>query len=525
MLAPEAALRRLAQQLRQDALGALRLHRRAVVDAMLGAEFHPQQAQEVPQLGGGGHGALAPAPAQALLDGDGGRNAPDRIHLWPPRWLHDAAGVGVEAFQVTALAFVEQDIERQRRFARAGHAGDDAELAAWDLHAQRFEVVLAGVDDADGVGGGGCGGGGPLSPALSHEGRGSKTGFSCAQTFAVLEAFASLGAPLPSWERGWGEGAAPLLHPQRPVILTQRLAGVRSRVQPHILRRARGHDQTARITAFRPQIDEPIRRTDHIQVVLDHQQRVPRLQQPAQGAHQLGDVVEVQAGGRFVEHEELAFFRRRLARAARSFGQMAGQLQALCLTAGECRHRLPEAHIVQPHIDDGLQAAQHVLVLGEAGHGFTHRQFQHVGDGKQPVAALDRHFAQLGAEAFAVAVRAAQVHVRQELHFDMLETRTAASRATAIAGVEAEHAGGVAALLCQGRSGKQFADLVKRADVTRRVRTRRFADGRLIDEHHTRELLGAQQAIVLARRFGGLAEVAQQRGHEHVLHQGGFAGA
>ena len=43
-----------------------------------------------------------------------------------------------------------------------------------------------------------------------------------------------------------------------------------------------------------------------VEVVLDDDQRVARLEQLAERAHQLGDVVEVQPGGRLVEHEERA---------------------------------------------------------------------------------------------------------------------------------------------------------------------------------------------------------------------------
>ncbi len=141
----------VTQQLRGNALGALRLHRRAVVHAVLQAQLHPQQAQEVPHLGGGGHGALAATAAQALFDGHGGRYAVDRIHLGPPRRLHDAARVGVQALEVTPLPFVEQDVEGQRALARTADAGDDVELAARNVHAQALQVVFLGIDDADAV--------------------------------------------------------------------------------------------------------------------------------------------------------------------------------------------------------------------------------------------------------------------------------------------------------------------------------------------------------------------------------------
>ncbi len=138
--------------LRQDAVGGLWLHRGVVVDAVLGAQLHVQQAQEVPDFGGGADGRFAPAARQALLDRHGGWNAIDGVHLGPTGGLHDAAGVGVEAFQIAALAFAEQDVERQRGLARTADAGDDVDLAPGDIDRQALEVVLSGVDDADGVG-------------------------------------------------------------------------------------------------------------------------------------------------------------------------------------------------------------------------------------------------------------------------------------------------------------------------------------------------------------------------------------
>ena len=105
-------------QLRGDAIGRLRLDLGAVVDAVLHAELDVQQAQEVPDLRGGADGGLAPTARETLLDRDCRRNAVHRIDLWAARRLHDAAGIGVQRFQIAALALVEQDVERQRGLAR-----------------------------------------------------------------------------------------------------------------------------------------------------------------------------------------------------------------------------------------------------------------------------------------------------------------------------------------------------------------------------------------------------------------------
>ena len=85
--------------------------------------------------------------------------------------------------------------------------------------------------------------------------------------------------------------------------------------------------------------------------------------------------------------------------------------------------------------------------------------------------------------------------------------------------------GAVAALDRQRRGGKQLAHLVERADVAGRVAARGLADRRLVDEGRMGQPVGAEQAIVLAGRLGGLAEVAQQRRHQHVLDQRALARA
>ncbi len=51
----------LRHQLRNDAVGRLRLDGRVVVHAMLNAQLHIEQAQKVPDLGGGAHGGFATA--------------------------------------------------------------------------------------------------------------------------------------------------------------------------------------------------------------------------------------------------------------------------------------------------------------------------------------------------------------------------------------------------------------------------------------------------------------------------------
>ncbi len=149
---------------------------------------------------------------------------------------------------------------------------------------------------------------------------------------------------------------------------------------------------------------------------------------------------------------------------------------------------------------------------------FGHGQLEHVGDRLL----FHDNLEHLVAEALAVAVGTAEVHVRQELHLDVLETVAAAGRAAPVAGVEAEGAGRVPALFRERLFRVNVADRVPGADVARGIRARRAPDRRLVDHDHVPDQRVAAQLAERPRRFGRLALRLSQRGVEHVLHQRGF---
>ena len=139
-------------------------------------------------------------------------------------------------------------------------------------------------------------------------------------------------------------------------------------MQHHILRGAKCNHLTARIATLWPQINQPIRCPDHIQIVLNDDQRMSRVHQLAQGAHQLGNIVKVQAGGGLVQHEQCALACQKLLAGTPTFGrlrQKACEFEALCFASRQRRHRLTQLHIFQPHVDDRLQHADHFAVVGK----------------------------------------------------------------------------------------------------------------------------------------------------------------
>ena len=132
----------------------------------------------------------------------------------------------------------------------------------------------------------------------------------------------------------------------------------------HLGRRADAHDLSARISAFRPEIDQPVRRSDDVEIVLDDQQRVARRDQAPERTQELRDVVEVQAGGRLVEQEQLATLLERTALVI-ALREVTGEFQALRFAARQRRHRLPQPQIVEAHFHQRLQRREHLALAGE----------------------------------------------------------------------------------------------------------------------------------------------------------------
>ena len=221
------------------------------------------------------------------------------------------------------------------------------------------------------------------------------------------------------------------------------------------------------LAALGSQVDDPVGGAYHIEVVLDHEQRMTGLEQQTEGMHQPRNVLEMKSGGRLIEDQQLApcAGRRgaRLALAAgahraaeRGLGQVSRELEPLRLTAAQGRHRLTETHVVEADIDQRLQARAHGRRVGKECQRLGRGHLQHLGDaGSFAGGARESNLQRLGAVAAAVAFTAAQVHIRQELHLDVLEAVAGAGRAAPGAGVEAEGAGGIAPQLRLGSAAKR----------------------------------------------------------------------
>ena len=106
--------------------------------------------------------------------------------------------------------------------------------------------------------------------------------------------------------------------------------------------RALGDDQTAAVAALGAHVDDPVGGLDDIEVVLDDDDRVALVDQAGQHRDQLADVLEVQTGGRLVQDVDRA--------AGGALLQLAGELHALRLAAGQGRRGLAEPDVAEADV-------------------------------------------------------------------------------------------------------------------------------------------------------------------------------
>jgi hypothetical protein len=229
------------------------------------------------------------------------------------------------------------------------------------------------------------------------------------------------------------------------------------------------------------EIDDPVGTGNDVEVVLDHHDRVPGIDEPVQLAQQQLDVARVKPGRRLVEQVE-----RVTATAALKLGR---ELDALRLAAGQLGCRLAESQVAQPDLAQRLEAAHRRRHVREEPCRLIDGHAEHVGDRLATHADLER----LGLVSRAVARRARRVRAGQEQQLDRDEPLAAARLAAAAGDVEREPPGRVAAALRLVGRGEQLAHRVEHPGVGGEVRPRGAADRLLVDADQPVERLEAER--------------------------------
>gem|GEM_PF-2512595 len=132
-----------------DLLHRLGADRFAALVAMGRADPREQQTEIIVNLGYRADGGAGIAGSGFLLDGDGGRQPFNRLHVRLFHLLQELPGVGGKGLHVPALSFGVQGVERQRRFPRTGHTGNHDQPVPRKSQVDPLQVVLRSSADND----------------------------------------------------------------------------------------------------------------------------------------------------------------------------------------------------------------------------------------------------------------------------------------------------------------------------------------------------------------------------------------
>src|SRR3569623_2101471 len=268
------------------------------------------------------------------------------------------------------------------------------------------------------------------------------------------------------------------------------LAGEAARGLRDLFRRAGRDDLATTGAALGPEVDDPVRGLDLVEVVLDHEHGVAVVDEAIQHLEQLLDVAEVKAGGRLVEQVQRA--------AGLDASELARELHALRLASGECRRRLAERDVAEADVDERVHDPRQLLVVFEQLRGFLDRGLEDLRDVLALV--LDAQGGVVVAAALAHLAR--DEHVRQDVHLDLAVAGAfacfAAPAALLRGDVEREPARLIAVGLRLRHLRVELADQIERLGVRRRVRSRRAADRLLVDHDRLVDLAEAGALVVRA---------------------------
>ena len=131
-----------------------RCDRSPALRAMGRAQPRHEQAQVIEDLRHGAHGGSGVAADGSLIDGEGGGEPGDAVHVWLVHAPQELSGVGGEALQVSALPLLVDGVEGQGGLSRAGQTGKHHESILGNVEIYILEVVLSSACDDDSIGSG-----------------------------------------------------------------------------------------------------------------------------------------------------------------------------------------------------------------------------------------------------------------------------------------------------------------------------------------------------------------------------------
>ena len=218
----------------------------------------------------------------------------------------------------------------------------------------------------------------------------------------------------------------------------------------------------------------------------------------------------MEAGSGLIEDiEDALIFRAR---------KMRGKFQALRFAARKRGGGLAEPEIAEADFIQDAQLGDDFGNTIEEGESLARRELQ---DFVNIFAAIT-NIEDAGFEARATAFFADKLDVGEKLHFDGDGAVALAGFAAAARNVERKMAGRESAALGVGSGGEDFANGVEGFEISCGIRTRRAADGRLVDNDDFKDAGVAFEAVA---EFFDTAPgtFGPERTVKNIMHKCGFA--
>ena len=134
-----------------DLVNGLLANLPAALGAVGHADTRPEQTQVVVNLRHRADGGAGVAGGGFLVDGDGGGEAVDVVHIGLVHLPEEHARVGAQALHIAALTLGVDGVEGEGGLAAARKPGHDYELVAGNLYVDVFEVVFPRAFDKNAV--------------------------------------------------------------------------------------------------------------------------------------------------------------------------------------------------------------------------------------------------------------------------------------------------------------------------------------------------------------------------------------
>jgi hypothetical protein len=233
---------------------------------------------------------------------------------------------------------------------------------------------------------------------------------------------------------------------------------------------SRENERASGVPALRADVDEVVGVGDDVEIVFDGDDGIPFLDETVQDVEELGDVGKMESGRRFVQNIE-GF-------GGRTLREVERELYALRFASGKGRCRLSEGNVSETDVDEHLKYPRDSGKRRKEREGFLAGHRKHFGDGFS----FEFDFERFGIVPASLAGFAFDVHVREEVHFNLLHSRAFAYFATSALGVERKPSRSVSAFFRFEGGGEHLPYVGEKPRVGGNVGMGRASDGRLVDD-------------------------------------------